>query len=235
MRTGVDLPQEDEFALCAMGAPTPYRRVAFPNQPAVDTELIGMDDAAPEQSRRFKEGLMQFLRALTVKYSRPLALKSPTHTGRIGVFADWFPQAKFVHIARHPFDTIPSTIHLWRTLETFQGFQTPSATEAERIQAILETFSNMYAAYFAHRQRLVAENRLVEIRYEQLVADPIATIRYVYEQLGLAGGEQLGQKVQAYFAERRGHKVNPRQLAPELQEQIEERLAEYLQKFDYAE
>eukprot|EP01043_Picozoa_sp_COSAG02_P105265 COSAG02_NODE_41266_length_396_cov_0.952862_1_plen_92_part_01 len=34
MSMGVGSPQEDDFALCAYGAPTPYRRIAFPNQPS---------------------------------------------------------------------------------------------------------------------------------------------------------------------------------------------------------
>src|SRR5262249_16268469 len=33
MATGVDRPQEDEFALVAMGSPSPYCRMAFPNDP----------------------------------------------------------------------------------------------------------------------------------------------------------------------------------------------------------
>ncbi len=47
MATGVDRPQEDEFALVAMGVPTPYCRMAFPNDPPVYDEFLDMDGCAP--------------------------------------------------------------------------------------------------------------------------------------------------------------------------------------------
>ena len=33
MPAGWDRPQEDEFALCMMGQPSPYADIAFPNRP----------------------------------------------------------------------------------------------------------------------------------------------------------------------------------------------------------
>ena len=38
MATGWDRPQEDEFALLTLGLPSPYRRMAFPNQEPVDSD-----------------------------------------------------------------------------------------------------------------------------------------------------------------------------------------------------
>ena len=46
MPTGWDRPQEDEFALCSMGAPSPYFKMAFPNEGAQDEEYMDFDGVA---------------------------------------------------------------------------------------------------------------------------------------------------------------------------------------------
>ncbi len=40
MAAGWNRPQEDEFAVLALGAPTPYSRMAFPNDPAEYSALL---------------------------------------------------------------------------------------------------------------------------------------------------------------------------------------------------
>ena len=235
MRTGVDLPQEDEFALCAMGAPTPYRRMAFPNQLPVDTELIGMDNVAPEKLEQFRKNLCHFFQALTAKYAnKRLALKSPTHTGRLHQLGQWFPGSKFIHISRNPLNTVPSTIHLWHTLETFQGLQVTRATDEERVEFVLETFHQMYVAYFKHRDSLIQQQRLVEIQYEQLVAEPIKTISDTYDKLQLGGFDDVRPKLEEYFQSRSHYKVNPRPQDAQLAKKIAARLQRYLDEFGYS-
>ena len=41
-------PQEDDFALCALGAPTPYRRIAFPNRQCRDQLALNLGSVAPK-------------------------------------------------------------------------------------------------------------------------------------------------------------------------------------------
>ncbi len=38
MATDWDRPQEDEFALCMLGLPSPYLSIAFPNNPPMDDD-----------------------------------------------------------------------------------------------------------------------------------------------------------------------------------------------------
>src|SRR6266542_5002696 len=43
MPAGWDRPQEDEFALCMLGQPSPYLTIAFPNRPPQDPEALDLD------------------------------------------------------------------------------------------------------------------------------------------------------------------------------------------------
>src|SRR5437879_5240328 len=43
MAAGWDRPQEDEFALCMMGQPSPYLTIAFPNHPPQYAEYLDLE------------------------------------------------------------------------------------------------------------------------------------------------------------------------------------------------
>lgn len=49
---------------------------------------------------------------------KPLLIKSPVHTARIGLFLDMFPRARFIYIHRHPHHVFLSAAHSeWSYLE----------------------------------------------------------------------------------------------------------------------
>src|SRR5205807_8390888 len=82
MAAGWDRPQEDEFALCMMGQPSPYLTIAFPNRPPQDQEAFTLERLPPRQRRAWKDAFLLYLRQLTFKDPRRLVLKSPTHSCR---------------------------------------------------------------------------------------------------------------------------------------------------------
>ncbi len=83
MRAGWELPQEDEFALMNLGAPTPYLLIAFPQAEPPWTNFIDMRGVEPQDLVRWQKSLTWFIKALTLKHQKQLVLKSPPHTGRL--------------------------------------------------------------------------------------------------------------------------------------------------------
>ncbi len=232
MSMGIASPQEDDFALCSSGAPTPYRRIAFPNRPNRDHLLLNIDNANPEQLADLKSGLQEFLKTLTVRYQSQLVLKSPPHTGRIAKLAEWFPNAKFIHLARHPYKLVPSTIRLWRTLDQLQGFQIPGYDEAWLKNYIFECQELMYSAYARQRSEIPA-NQLIEVKFEELVASPIEELGRVYQQLELGQFDQLEPKVAEYFLKKKDHKTNQLELDERLRTEIDSHWRGYMDAFGY--
>ncbi len=228
----VELPQEDDFALCAMGAPTPYRRIAFPNQANHDYLQLDADNLTSDQESNLFECLNKFYRALTVRHQKQLVLKSPPHTGRIAKLAEWFPGAKFIHLSRNPSQLVPSTIRLWQTLDQVQGFQTAKYDSDWLLEHIQKNKEVMYGSYFRDRSKLPA-NQLVEIKFEDLVADPLMQMQAVYEQLELDDFSANRDNVGQYFERRDGHKKNPNKLNPELESWIETNWRDYKDQFGY--
>ena len=56
MPAGPDLPQEDEFALAGMGAPTPYYRIAFFNEDPQFVRMLNLSEATDQEVQQFAAG-----------------------------------------------------------------------------------------------------------------------------------------------------------------------------------
>jgi hypothetical protein len=231
MAAGWDRPQEDEFALMNLGLPSPYRRIAFPNQPPVDLDYLDFQNVSGEDIDRWLKSLRKFLLGVSTSTRRPLIIKSPTHTGRIGWLAREFPDAKFIHISRDPRDLFPSTCRLWRGLDEVQALQKPNSEGLEKY--VIECLQRMYNAF--HQQRgEVDSSRVVDVRYEDLVRDPVAILRGIYETLKLGDFESVEPSLRDWVeSEHRAYQPNRHQLPPDKDAMIREAWHDYFDTYDY--
>ena len=233
MAVRVNSPQEDDFALCAYGAPTPYRRVAFPNRKGKDHLQLNLSLAEPGQRMELQKALEHFIKSLTIRYdSKRLILKSPPHTGRIKQLAQWFPQAKFVHLSRHPHKVVSSTMRLWRLLDELQGFQVPNYDESWLKNYVFECKDLMYQAYFSQRD-LLPKNQLAEVRFESLLENPTEVMSQVYEQLELGEYSKTQPAIKSYFEARKSHRSKTSGIKAEFAEDIDHHWLEYMEAFGY--
>lgn len=231
MKVGWQRPQEDEFALCNMGLPTPYLRMAFPNEPPVYLEFLNMQDVDPVLLERWRTGLTQFCQSLTLKHQKRLALKSPPHTGRIGELLKLFPDARFIHLTRHPHSLFASTMKLWKTLDELQGLQISRGKQRE--EYILNCLELMYQGYHAHRSQL-PDDRVVDLKYEDLVAAPLEQLEAIYQRLDLGDFQQVRPSLQAYLEQQKDYQVNQHRDLPDATKRaIWERWQDYICTYGY--
>ncbi len=231
MAMGLAHPQEDEFALCGMGAPTPYMRMAFPNHPPPFQEMFNTDAASQHDVARFREALDRFVRCITVRRNKTIVLKSPPHTGRVGLLAEMYPGARFIHISRDPYALFPSTQRLWRALDAAQGFQLPRHEHLD--DYIFDCFERMYAGFEHQRQRIPPE-QISDVRYEDLIADPIGQVRRLYDELDLGDFDTVQPALEAYLSTQKDYKPNRHELPAALKAEIDRRWAGYKEKYGYA-
>jgi hypothetical protein len=231
MPAGWDRPQEDEFALCMMGQPSPYLTIAFPNRPPQDPEALDLDRLRPRARIAWQRAFVRFLRHLTFKDPRRLVLKSPTHSCRLPALLELFPGARFVHIVRDPYVVFPSTVNLWKTLYRTHGLQTPTFAGLE--EYVFETFNHLYARLDEGR-RLVRPGAFHELRYEDLVADPLGQMRRLYDALGLGGFGEVRPRLEKYLAEHAGYRTNRYpNLSPDLRAEIARRWGPVIRRYGY--
>lgn len=231
MQAGWSRPQEDEFALMNLGAPSPYRRIAFPNQPAPDMEFLDWNGVSEDQQSQWINCLQQFLLAVTYRTERQLVLKSPTHTGRIGVLSQTFPGAKFIHITRDPRSLFPSTCRLWQGLDQVQAFQIPSGETLE--DYVIECLKRMYDGFHRDLDGL-SEDQIVHVRYEDLVADPVKVMAHIYQSLGLEDFEVVRPELEQWAeSQHREYQTNQHQLSAETEARIKTEWADYFRRYGY--
>ena len=230
MPIGFGRPQEDEFALCNLGVPSPYLTWAFPNESRYDRYLDLLELPAAER-RAWMKTFMWFLKRLTIKDPRRLVLKSPTHTARLKTLLELFPDAQFVHTTRDPFVVVPSTLLMWERMSDAMGLNTNCRQDLEDH---LFRLSSRMQSRFEQDRRLIAPTQICDVQFEQLVEDPVNSMEHVYRQLRLGDFESVRAKLATYAEQTKGYRRNRHEPPAALQDKIAEHWSDYLDRYGYS-
>lgn len=233
MPMGLDLPQEDEFALCNMGIPSPYFTILFPNRPPQFPEYFDLRDLSRQARGRWQDSFVTFLKRLTYfKGQKRIVLKSPPHTARVRTLLEIFPGARFVFLTRDPYAVFASTKKLFCSLYETYSLQKPKFLHLE--EEILDTYVKMHERFEEDKIRL-SPNQLIETRYEDLVADPETEMARIYERLDLGDFGPAWPPMKSYLEKRSGHRAGKYELSPETLAKINERWGKWIARFGYEE
>jgi hypothetical protein len=224
-------PQEDEFALMAMGIPSPYLRAAFPNKPAQFMEYLDFVGVPDEDLQRWKDALLRFARLVTFNRRKQLVLKSPPHTGRVRVLLEIFPGAKFIHLVRDPYSMFASTLRLWQAMDETEGLQLSKGTGLR--EYVFQSLERMYRAFEGQRH-LIDPGHICDVHYEDLVADPVGQVKTIYEKLALADFDRVRPRLKKYVESQKGFKTNRHHLDEPTRAEISRRWAAYFANYGYA-
>ena len=232
MEVGLDRPQEDEFALCNMGIPSPYLTIAFPRHPPAFPEYLDLrtlDEAARE---RWKNALLEFLQRVTLYRGtqRRLVLKSPTHTARVRTLLELFPGARFVFLVRDPYLVFASTMHMFDALYRTYGLQHPPFPGLE--EQVLDTYLRLHAAFEADRN-LIPPGQLVALRYEDLVAEPSGVLADLYRVLDLGEYAAVAPAVERQLQALAAYKPNRHALPDRVVQLVNDHWGEYIDRYGY--
>jgi hypothetical protein len=209
---GVGVPSEDEVALCTMTGLSPYMAWYFPGDGSHYDRYLTFRGVSDAEVTRWGNALTKFLKKLTLRYGSPLVLKSPPHTARIRLLLGLFPDARFVHIHRDPYEVFRSTRHLIRAVQPVFRLQECPTPDGD--DQILSVYTEMYDAYFEERE-LVPGGRLCEVAFEDLERDPIGIVGSIYEALGLSGFEVVRPRLESYLVTIAGYRKNRLDELPE--------------------
>jgi len=222
--------QEDEFALCNLGVPSFYATIAFPNHPPQWLQYLELEELSEAQRRRWQRAFLGFLKDLICKRPGRIVLKSPTHTFRLPLLRQMFPHARFIYMVRNPYAVFPSTVWLWKSLFWSEGYQRPHCLGLEEL--VFEIFIRMHCRLEATRG-LIDPRRFYQLRYEDLVRDPLGQLRAVYEHLELGALDTVEPAIKAYLADRAGYQTNRYESTPQLRAEISRRWRPYIEQYGY--
>jgi hypothetical protein len=125
-------------------------------------------------------------------------LKAPSHLQSLPALLDVYPDARIVWTHRDPLQVMASMTSLLATLYWVRSDRIDAGAIARRwsrgVAHMLE---------IAMRQRdggLIDDSRIIDVRYRDLLDDPIAAIRRVYSHFDLTLGAGAEARMRAYLA-----------------------------------
>jgi hypothetical protein len=124
----------------------------------------------------------------------------------------------------------PSTVHLWRSIYASQGLQVPRFEELE--EYVFETFLRMHDRLEATRP-LLGPGRFHELRYEDLVVDPIGQMQLLYKELELGAFAQMTTAIENYLTRVKGYKTNKYEVDADLRDEILRRWGKQIRGLGY--
>jgi len=219
VRLALNVPDEDEFAMCVSGFMTPYLTGVFPRRAGHYDQFLTFRNAPASAAEQWKSSLRMFLQKLTLKSGKPLIVKSPTHTGRIKLLLEMFPDARFVHIHRDPFTVFQSFVHTYTTGLPFGRLQ--RTNEVDWTELVIRQYKELYDAFFEERG-LIPDGRIHEMGFEELEKDPVGEMRKLYEALGLPEFGNVEPTLRTYLHFLSDYRKNT---FPELASDVRQRIA----------
>lgn len=126
-----------------------------------------------------------------------------TFIHKIGVLAEMYPDSRFVHIVRNPFEVAPSLLSLLATTWRQLGF--PEADVRAGCEAIHQKNMEAYEIAFQMLDRL-DPSRYIILDYREIASAPKATMTATYRALGLEMSPAYATLLDGLQEKARAHK-----------------------------
>ena len=225
-------PQEDEIAIANMSDVSFYHGIYFPKAFAENvTRGLFFDGCETPDIRSWRKQFTYFLRKLYLYESeKPLLIKNPVYTGRFAMLKEMFPDAKFIHIHRNPYDVFVSMRNFYKKL--LKEFALQGYDHVDIDETILSVYERMMNDYLRDAEGMPSD-KLAELRYDELDADPLASVAWIYEQLSLPGFDAARGKFEAYLASVATFEKNKFDYSDEAAAKVEARLKPFIEKWGY--
>ena len=199
-------PQAD--AVFPMRANTPHECVAIQSYSLLAEEFVSTcrvpryerflrhADLRPayEWQRRFLQHLQHGAP------ERQWVLKSPDHVYGLEALLAVFPDARIVQTHRNPLDVLKSSCHLTEVLHRLYARAGDPAQLAARETAVLAGVVSRFVHFRDAHPELAA--RIIDVHYDEIVSDPLAVVRRIYDQFEMALGKEAGRRMESLAHQR---------------------------------
>ncbi len=127
-------------------------------------------------------------------------LKAPSHLSQLRTLFGVYPDARVIQIHRDPLKTVPSTISLMGTIKSMRSDEID-------VDALAPWISLGYGMMLddtidARASGALPDDQFVDVRYADLMSDPVVTIDRIYRRLGVEEPPSFGATVTEYLAAR---------------------------------
>lgn len=190
-RTGLNQIEEDSHVLLQIWSS--YNLLAFFPFPELIKNYIYYDEQVTEEQQKMDMQYYQEVlkRHIYANKGKHYISKSPSHSPKVKTLHRQFPDAKFINLVRSPLRVIPSAVSMfsnhWKTYgEPDQEYPKPG-------QEVIQEQAKHWYIYPHQYLKKLPSDQYCMVRYQDLVADPKATVENIYRRFGIQMTEQFQQ------------------------------------------
>lgn len=182
--TGLSQEEEDE-ALWALALATPAIMLVLPFPERF--RHLRFVDKLPEDKR---QKLAAYYRACVQRHlfhhgDKTLLAKNVLLPGRFDIVRTAIPEARFVHIVRHPYQALASMMSLFTIV--WRWHSPELALDGKEARGLAQLAIDYYRVLHRESQTYAREQpqRFLNIPYRHLLADPAQRVREIYQRFSL--------------------------------------------------
>lgn len=166
----------------------------------------GFQDALPPGRRR---KVMDFYRSCLQRRlhasgpDKAILTKATQSSGAVESLLEAFPDAKFITIVRHPYESVPSHVSV------FWPVWQAHSPELKKDGPVSRAYARLAVQWFKHLfefRRKINPKQYYCIDYRDLTRDPLATLERLYAHFGWTISQPLREKLTAATQRQQGFK-----------------------------
>ncbi len=226
---------EDEIALAKLTGKSPYLAFMFPEQANKYERYVDFLECTQKEKDAWKDAFRYFVKKIMLQTGgKRVVVKSCAHTARIRMILEMFPNAKFVHIHRHPYEVFASTLHMRSHTDWENFFHLPDVDpELVRKNQTLGLGRILFDRVTEDKHLVPPEN-WVELSYADLVGHEVDVIGRIYEQFGYLGWDAARPVLEGYLEGVKGYQRNKLKLDQRTRDEVYEAWRPAFDAFGYS-
>lgn len=176
-------PGIDEAALAVLTGFSPCLLAVQPEcvesiRPYWDLSLL-----SPREQRCWQRNYLAWAQRVSGGSERTLVLNSPLSAVRLPLVLEAFPDARFVHLVRHPFEVWSNLRARLPALLADHALSIPQGPDASVLAELISWSQEFTHVVYQRDKRMIPAGRLLELRYENLISDPRHELERIYGHL----------------------------------------------------
>lgn len=205
VKLSMDEPLEDEYALFRLSGYSPLEKLIFPKSGKYFLNYFPSFLPKGEKLEEWKNAVKYFYKKLTINNNKTILIKNPFHSLRIKELNEIFPNARYIHIMRHPHKVVPSTIRMWDIVGTQNVMN--NKWQSPNIEDTSILLDKMLKQIDDDLKSLPKE-RYYEIKFEDLEKDPLAGIQLIYKHLNVEFSSEFKKQISDFLNSVKEYKKN---------------------------
>ena len=193
-QTRLQEPEEDEqLFLYTLLSPSLLMFFPFPEELHRIRFVDNLDEEVRHRLMAYYKGCLR-RHCYATGPGKTLLAKNVLIHGRLRSILQAVPDMRIVHLIRHPYESIPSFINMYAVF--WSSTYPPGFADIEAFRGLARLLCDYYS-YLLEIKRRIPADRFIEVRYEDLVAEPMQVLDRIYKTFNMNMSDEFKRRAEA--------------------------------------